>query len=181
MRFLIRYLISRFTRLRFRLAGLLPLSGSARLRLAGLHPIAGGAANECIPYYDDGDELTATCTAAVTGKRCVDISGDIESGPGLSATTEGGNIQVAHATAAGTIIGVASYDAALGAKTTVLRGPGIVLPITAGASITAGEEVEVGANGTVIPLAAGIAVGKAFADAANGADAMIALYDGGSR
>ena len=137
-------------------------------------------ANECIPFYEDGDELTGYCTAAVTGKRFVMISGDRLSGPGLvlsSTDTSGGNYRIAPATAAGRIAGVAARDAAIGDTVLFLRGPGAgILPVTAGAAITAFEEVEVGAGGTAVPLASGVAVGVAMSGAANGADAEIALY-----
>lgn len=120
--------------------------------------------NECNPFNRPGQDVTGHATAAVTGKRCVAISGD----------REGGNIAVAHATAAGRIFGVAAFDAALDAKVPVIRG-GIV-PILAGAAIAAFEEVEVGVAGRVIPLAAGVAVGFAVTAAANDTDAQICLY-----
>lgn len=170
-------------RLRRRIASLPLLSGDLRLRIAGLAPIAGGAANECLPLYDPGATITAAVTAAVTGKRCVAISGGFQSGPGLSNTGEGGNIQVAHAAAAGRIFGVAAYDQpTVGAKVPVERGAGKVLPITAGAAIAAGAEVEVGANGQVVTKAAGIPVGVAVGAAAGaGVDCFVSLYDGGTR
>jgi hypothetical protein len=48
--------------------------------------------------------------------------------------------------------------------------------VTTGAAITANQEVEVGANGVAVPKAAGIAVGYALFDAANGASAYVHLY-----
>lgn len=176
MRFLIRYLVSLVMRLRWRVAGLLPLSGEQRLRIAGLAPIAGGAANECLPYYDEGEAITANCTANVTGKTCVSISGNMTSGPGLSNTGEGGVPQVATATAAGRIFGVASHDQVTGKLVTVLRASKLVLPITAGGAIAAFAEVEVGAGGKVVTKAAGVAIGYALTAATNNNDAMISLY-----
>lgn len=135
------------------------------------------AANECIPYYDSGEDITAEAEVAVTGKRFVDIT-DPQDGPanmGLDTAASGGNIQVSHATAAGKIIGVASYDAAAGARLYVVRGKKVV-PVRAGANITAGQEVEVGTSGQAIPLASGKAVGIAVDSATSGADCPIALY-----
>lgn len=137
--------------------------------------------NECIPWYEDGDRVTAEATAAVTGKRFVNASANRLSGPmipgtpqiGASDPVDGGNIRAAHAAAAGAAIGVSSWDAAIGEKFDVLAEG--ILPVTAGAAIAAGQRVEVGANGTAVPLAAGVAVGVAVDGAANGADAQIKL------
>jgi hypothetical protein len=74
------------------------------------------------------------------------------------------------------VFGVAKYDAAINKLVGVARG-GIV-PITASAAITAGVQVQVAADGTVIPLAAGIAIGTACDDCANGADCEVALNIG---
>jgi hypothetical protein len=135
------------------------------------------AANECIPYFDAGEDISAEAEAAVTGKRFVDIS-DPQDGPanmGLDTTASGGLIQVSHAAAGGKVLGVASYDAAAGGRLYVIRGKK-VLPVKAGANITAGNAVEVGTNGQAIPLASGIAVGIAVDSASSGADCPIALY-----
>ena len=50
------------------------------------------------------------------------------------------------------------------------------MPVTAGAAITAGAEVEVGASGKAITLASGKAVGRALTTAANNADVYVRLY-----
>jgi hypothetical protein len=62
-------------------------------------------ANECQPYYTPGRDLTGTASGAITGKRCLAIGGNRNSD---------GTLNVAHATAAGAIVGVSSYDAASG-------------------------------------------------------------------
>lgn len=126
-------------------------------------------ANECIPLYQPGKHLTATVAgAAVTGKTFVDISGAT-----LDPAT-GTLISVATATAAGKILGVAAFDAGLAARLSVI-GEGVV-PVTAGAAITAGAEVEVGTGGKAITLASGKAVGRALTTAANNADVYVRLY-----
>lgn len=140
-------------------------------------------ANVCIPYYEKADKVSAIATASVTGKRFVAISATRSSGPGIPATaqigasdpTEGGNYKVAHASAGAKAFGVAEYDAANGDHLGVIRS-GIV-PVTSGAAIAAGAEVEVGANGKVITLASGKAVGMNLATvSAADVDAEIALY-----
>lgn len=123
-------------------------------------------ANEAIPFYEPGRRLTAQATANVTGKRFVNISANRQAD---------GSLSVAHATAAGSVFGVAAYDAASGSKVGVLRGSGFVVPVTASGTIAAGARVEVGSNGQAVTLASGIAVGIAVTGATNGNDAQIAL------
>ena len=125
-------------------------------------------ANECIPLYQPGKHITAAVATAVTGKTFVDISGQT-----LNPAT-GALISVAPAAAAGKTLGVAAFDAAAGAQVSVI-GEGVV-PVTAGAAITAGVEVEVGASGKAITLASGKAVGRALTTAANNADVYVRLY-----
>ena len=125
-------------------------------------------ANECIPLYQPGKHITTAVATAVTGKTFVDISGAT-----LNPAT-GALISVAPATAAGKVLGVAAFDAAVGAQVPVI-GEGVV-PVTAGAAITAGAEVEVGAGCKAITLASGKAVGRALTTAANNADVYVRLY-----
>ena len=125
-------------------------------------------ANECIPLYQPGEHITAAVATAVTGKTFVDISGQT-----LNPAT-GALISVAPATAAGKVLGVAAFDAAVGAQVLAI-GEGVV-PVTAGAAITAGAEVEVGTGGKAITLASGKAVGRALTTAANNADVYVRLY-----
>jgi hypothetical protein len=138
-------------------------------------------ANDCIPFKRPGLDVTGQAEGAITGKRCVQISGARTSGPGLAATAEGSNYVVGIPSTTGAagagkrIFGVAKYDAADGAKVGVIRGNAIV-PITAGGTIAAGAEVEVAADGRVIALAAGIAVGVACGAGTAGNDVEVALY-----
>lgn len=136
-------------------------------------------ANQCIPYQEEADSaITAKTTADVIGKRLVKISANRDASVLLNASSTGGNIKVAHATAAlATFIGVAAYDALSGTLVKVwLRGGGLILPITATGAITAGVEVEAAANGTVSTKSTGVAVGIAVADAVDGGDAQIKIY-----
>lgn len=126
------------------------------------------AENEAIPFYEPGGSITGeVATADVTGKTFVEISGN---------RTTAGNVAIDTATAAGRIFGVAAHDAAVGEVVDVMRTPGIVVPVTASGAIAAFEEVEVGAAGAALALAAGIAVGFALTAAADGEDAQICLY-----
>ena len=135
-----------------------------------------GAANECIPYYEPGTRITGHARAAVVGKTVATISADTQSGPGLSTTAEGGNIVVDTAAARAKGVGVFSHDAAKDEKVTVLCSP-MVVPITASGAITAGDEVQVGAAGSVVTYSDGAKIGRALATAADKEDAMVKLYD----
>lgn len=121
------------------------------------------AANQCIPLFQPGQEITVSPTAPVVGKRFVAISGN----------GAGDLIRVAHATAAGRAFGVVLYDQVADQPVPMLREG--ILPVTAVGAITAGQQVQVGAGGRAAPFAAGIAVGTATADAADAADCFVAL------
>ena len=127
-------------------------------------------ANECIPLFDPGQSISATASAAVTGKRLVDWTAGLTSTPSVLPT-------VAHATAAGKIAGVSAYDAASGSRVAVIRGKGKVVPITALAAITALAEVEVGTGGKVATFGSGVKVGRALGGASGAdVDCFVELY-----
>jgi predicted RecA/RadA family phage recombinase len=140
-------------------------------------------ANEAIPYKRPGEDVTGYATAAITGKRCVQISGakTNEKGEGLATvTTGGGAYRIALPSGAGAnggagkwIFGVAKYDIAANKWGGVIR-EGIV-PITTSGALTAGQGVQVAADGTVVVLSTGVLIGYACDDCASGADAEIAL------
>lgn len=55
-------------------------------------------------------------------------------------------------------------------------GRGLILPITCGANITAGVEVQTDASGRAITLAAGKAIGLALDSASSGNECEILFY-----
>lgn len=125
-------------------------------------------ANECTPLFRPGADITCLTTGAVTGKTFVDISAARDATTGL--------IKVATATAAGLSFGVAAYDAGSGARVPVIRGKGSVVPVTAGGTIAAGAEVEVGTAGKAVTIASGKARGRAVEAGTNNNDVLIELY-----
>lgn len=138
-------------------------------------------ANDLIPWVEDADRIPCQATAAVGGKRFVKPSAARQSGPMIPATaqvgnsdpTDGGRIQAAQCVAGDHALGVSSWDAAIGEGfTCVTEG---IVPVVAGAAITAGQAVQSDANGAAIPLAAGVKLGLAVDSTANGADAQIKL------
>jgi hypothetical protein len=138
-------------------------------------------ANECIPFYDDGDEIPVEAAATLTGKRFVVITGR-ETGYaagtginlGLDTNASGGNYLANIGAAGAKAAGVTSYDAATGEKLTILRRK--ILPVTCGATVTVGSEVEIDSVGRVINLSAGKAVGLALTGNTVGNDAEILVY-----
>lgn len=122
---------------------------------------------DAIPLYDNGDYLPCKATAAVTGARFVAVSANRDAH---------GNIQVAQAGAGADVLGVAQQDAAINAYVTVCAGPGIIVPVTAGAALVFGQAVQSDATGQAIPLAAGVRAGKVIAGAAAGAEAFVKLF-----
>lgn len=129
---------------------------------------------EAIHFYKPGKDITCHASVALTGGRAVAITGNRQSGPGLSATSEGSNYVVGLPGAGGRIFGVAGHDAALGKDVTVLRGG--VVPMETAGIIAAFAEVEVDATGKVVTKAAGVAIGIACTGAPNAGVAEIALY-----
>ena len=122
---------------------------------------------ECIPFKEPGKDVTGQASSAVTGKRFLAITGNLQAD---------GSITVAHAGAGVRVAGVSKYDAASGAKVGVIRGSKVVVPVTAGGTIAAGAEVESDAQGRAITLASGKAAGYAETAATSGSDARICLY-----
>lgn len=106
------------------------------------------------PVQNRGNELTLTAGAAVTGGQLLRITGVLTVSP-------------AGANSAGTV-GVAAFDAAVGEAVTVF----VHVPIhetTASGTITAGQDLTTGPNGTVAARATGVnRVGLALTSAAGG-------------
>jgi hypothetical protein len=125
-------------------------------------------ANEAVPLFRPGADVTCLTTASVTGKTFVNVSATRDATPGL--------IKVATCAAAAAAFGVAKADAASGARLGVITGPGTIVPVTAGGAVTAGAEVEVDAAGKAITLASGKAVGKSVETGVASADMLIRLY-----
>lgn len=122
--------------------------------------------NLSIDVYSPGSDVTARATAAITGNTFVKIAGP---------RTEN-LITAAPADPGGRSAGVAKYDAKVGENVGLARGAARIVRVTAGASLTAGIEVEVGTGGKAVPLATGKPVGYAVDSAASGTLAPISLY-----
>lgn len=134
--------------------------------------------NDATPYKEDGSALTFKATANVTGKRFVRFSANRTGGPGLS--TDLANVyQGAHCGAGLKATGVSKWDAANGSLGEVHSRPGMVVPVTAGGVLAAGQEVQSDANGKAIVWDGTVAsakCGQVLNGAAADADAEIRLY-----
>ena len=127
-------------------------------------------ANECVPYYMPGAHVTGRCTAAVTGKRFLAVdttqTGANAFAPeGLKSSTSlvGQLVPVKHCGAGARALGVSQRDKANGEPIGVIMEG--VVPVTSGAAVTPGQEVESDANGKAIPLNTGKAIGLALSHA----------------
>lgn len=121
-------------------------------------------ANTAIPFFRIGQDITGlVVTAAVTGKRFVIWAvGGRPGQPAITVSTVG--VRPA---------GVAGHDQAVGGYVHVLHGG--VVPIVAAADILANAQVQVAADGKVVTLSTGVAVGTCIANVTAGDDAAIHL------
>lgn len=100
---------------------------------------------ESIPKHKPGAAVTCHAAVAVVGARFVAVVGE----------PVGGNPQVGAPAAAGRVFGVASGDAAAGAKVGVHSADGQIVPVEAGAALAAGALVTPTATGVAIAAAVG--------------------------
>lgn len=106
--------------------------------------------NLCVPVFNQADEWTGHCTGAVGGKRFVKISASPSGG---MLGTE--NIQIIQNDTAGArTAGVARYDGVAGDEVPVLSANHI-LPLVAGAAITAGLPLMSDNQGRAVPWTTG--------------------------
>jgi hypothetical protein len=84
---------------------------------------------------------TLQASAAVTGGRLVEVTGNGTVGPAGAASVK--------------VLGVAAFDVASGAKVDVWPLAGLTHKITASGAIAAGDNLAAGAAGVVSPIAAG--------------------------
>lgn len=139
-------------------------------------------ANDLIPLYEPGGFPTCHATTVVRGKRLVTLSGNRTGGPGLSTDLENVYRVKECDTKGQWAVGVAKTDAEDEALVGVIASPGIIVPITAGAAIAAGDEVITDTQGRVITndddgTDGFVAVGRCMTAASGaGVDAEIKLY-----
>jgi Uncharacterized conserved protein (DUF2190) len=125
-------------------------------------------ANECIPLFRPGVDVTCQTSAAVQGKRFVNISANRDATTGLFV--------VGPCAAAAKAFGVAAYDAPINSRVPVIRGTKSIVPVTAGGTIAFGAQVEVDASQRAVTLAGTVPVGRALEAGTVGNDILIELY-----
>jgi len=123
-------------------------------------------ANDCIPLYRPGHDVSVYAVTPVVGSTFVEADGLRNALPTVK-TCPAGNKP----------FGVAARDS--DPKTTrvaVLRGPNLVIPVTAGVAIAAGDWIEVGAGGKAAKGTRASAVARALSAAGPGEPVFIDLF-----
>ena len=115
--------------------------------------------------FNPGTDITALATTDVTGKTFAAYSGAMKSG----------NISITTAQAGTATAGVIKYDAQTGNLVGLARGSGRVVTVKTSSELSAGDAVEVAADGTATLADTGIIVGWAADNADAGTDALISL------
>ena len=134
--------------------------------------------NFVTPYYWPGDAITCEAMVAVKGMQFVDVVATLESGPGLSATAEGGNIVIGLCTVGEKGFGVAIHDAAAGTKVGVYRGSGLILPVVNTGGVTAGDYLQIASTAGLVQTRTGtsVIIGQALNTVATALPVMVALH-----
>lgn len=143
--------------------------------------------NECIPTKEAAytQKITVHAGYTMVGKTFAGPLTSRQSGglgglaPDPLAAGDGSNILCPAAPTAGGIVGgVIGWDVASGGKAPIVRGAGTFLPVTSGAAVAVGNELQVDTQGRVIPWTTGRKVGLAHSVAAGAAvDVEVELYD----
>lgn len=126
--------------------------------------------NICVPFFKPGQNVSGYLTADRGGKTLV----------ASVAGGRGGQPHVGAPAAGGAVLGALGHDGVLGDVVDVNVG-GIV-PVIAGADITAGQALMANAAGHVVPYAVATApafnviIGHATAPGANGTAVPVKLY-----
>ena len=114
--------------------------------------------NECIPYFEPGVNPTGKCASTVRGCRIVSLASQPSGG---FVGTENPNIQEC-AGATQVPIAVAKYDGATGDQIPIMAlRSGAIVPLTVGASVTAGELVMSDSQGRITPFVGPVATNAA--------------------
>jgi len=124
-------------------------------------------ANQCVPLFRPGQDITVSCDVPLAGKTFVAIKAN------QAAQAVTGLAEVVQATAAAKPFGVLAHDGAADEVVDCIRSG--VVPMIAAGALQSGQGVEVGAAGKPAVLAAGIRVGTVMFNAADGAEVFIAL------
>jgi hypothetical protein len=104
------------------------------------------------PIFQGMPPYTSTASATITGRQVLENTGSGTVGPAAAGSVK--------------VVGVALFDAATNALVSISRGG--IQELTASGTVTAGDQVEAGAAGTVRTLASGRMIGVAQTTATNG-------------
>lgn len=126
---------------------------------------------DCIPFLEPGQNPTCKANGAITGCRFVQVKTGVNAVEGLSQVETCGAGLAAY--------GVAARDKLTTEAVMVYRWGNV--PVLAGAALSHGQKVQSDAQGRAIPLAGGVELGTAMADAADATFAEISLNIQGAR
>lgn len=128
--------------------------------------------NECVPLYEPGKRITIIADGACPGRRGVKVNAS--KGQGFP----GANLHVIQAVAGDRPDGICLWDL-LTTETGGMIRDGVV-PVDAGATVTAGQKVMLDATGRVVTWTSAASeanncIGKAWTDATVGNPCYVAL------
>jgi hypothetical protein len=135
--------------------------------------------NAILPLFTPADDVTCAASAAIGAGKFVKISADMQASPILvvgTPLTKGNLMVVALCVAGDKAFGVSKWDASGADEVLGVFTGNQIVPMTAGGTVTAGQEVQSDASGNVITLAAGKANGIAVSSATNGNTVYVKLY-----
>lgn len=116
-----------------------------------------------LPKHTPGHAVTFTTSAAVTGQRLVEVTGNNTVGPAGADAAD--------------VVGVAGFDAVSGEKVAVFTRPSGVHRLVAAGAIAAGAKVIAAATGKVATIGAGVnPIGIALEAAAADNDVIDVLF-----
>jgi hypothetical protein len=124
-------------------------------------------ANQCVPLFRPGQDITVSCDVPLAGKTFVSIKAN------QAAQSVTGLAEVVQCAAAAKPFGVLAYDGAADEVVDCIRSG--VVPMIAGGALQSGQGVEVGANGQPVVAASGVRIGTVMFNAGAGAEVFIAL------
>jgi hypothetical protein len=143
--------------------------------------------NQVIALFEPADDLTAAVTGAIGAGKFVKIGGNFQAGPALDVSTPtgpltGGNLmQVSLCGAGQKAFGVTKWETAAANEVVGLYTGNQVVPMTAGGTITAGNEVMANASGDPVAWTSAASeankpLGIAVSGAASSATVYVKLY-----
>lgn len=123
---------------------------------------------QCVPFWDNGDTLTAIVDESpdgVVGKRFLSCTGRAADGQPIVALADGTT----------PVFGVSAFSSPHNDRVTVHHQPAIIVPVTSGGVLAAGDPVVSDAVGRAVVAGEGVAAEGITLDPAAGAGVDVAI------